>query len=279
MAETNLEKKPASLYTILLTLTWGDPLSPHTVRYCRSAENITVGADTFTACPSLDVDDLIQSGGVEDRPARLTMPISLSPFDRLATGYKHPEVKATIEQMDPSDFTTRRHLHMGWLGVLRRNPSGKAGFLRCDVEGIKSRLRNVNLSIIATTTCDLRFGGVICRKDSSAWTRTGTVTSINRNLVTLNLTGVTTPATQLPNNRYRRGDLVIDGLHLPVKRSNADNTFALFCLAPPWIVGQSCTLFAGCGKRLEDCRLWENESNFRGIAISTPARNPIFQDG
>lgn len=275
--QTSLEIKPASQYALLVTMTYGSA----TVRYCRWTEDLTVGSETFTAEPQIEVEVGENHGGTEAKPSKITMPISRAPFDVLLAGYPFPEVTIKVEQADPTSIAlTRRHLVEGTLIVSIKNPSGRSGIVRASFAGPKKRIQDVqNVSLRLTTSCDVPFGGMHCRVDASAWTRVGTVSAIDGNIVTLTIPSVTNPLTELPNARYRRGSIEVEGCRVMLKKSNEDLSFELFELAPPTWVGKSMTIRAGCDKRLSTCKdVWNNEINFVGLGIKIPSRNPLYQE-
>jgi len=98
--------------------------------------------------------------------------------------------------------------------------------------------------------------------------------------VTLTLPGVSSPAAELPNGKYRRGYIEVDGLRLLIKRSRENLIFDLFDLPPIWWPGQACILHPGCDKRIKTCRQeWDNGGRFMGLGIKLPKRNPSFEEG
>lgn len=275
--QTNLEKLPASQYAILVTLSFGS--GPTVYRYCRWSEDIIISGETFVAEPLLDVELGESHGGTEDKPHKLTLPRTREPFKTMSLGFAFPKVHAKIEQVDPTSPTTRRHLGEGDVSITTKNPGGRTGMVRGTASGIKSRIAEVSsLSLRLTSTCDIPFGGSRCRVNSSAWTRSGTISGISRNVVTLSIPSVSDPVAELPNARYRRGYIEVDALRILVKKSLEDFTFELFEVVPPYWMGASFLLRAGCDKRLETCRLWNNEANFMALGIKIPPRNPLYQE-
>ena len=276
-----LDIKPASSLAVLLTATYGDPASPTVRRYTSWTSNIILGSETFTSEPTLDVSLGRKDGSTEDNPTKVTISYQQEPFDRLVLPFRHSKVKIKIEQIDPFDVSTRVVEYVGTVDIVRKNPNGRRGNL-CEVQlfGVKYRLGKAVLSLPMNTRCDNRFGGRLCRVDASAWDRVGTVTSVGSpraNSVVLNLTGISDPATQLPNDRYENGAVVVQGLAIPIKRSLATGTFELAMVPPPWWEGEACKVFAGCNHKLTACRIWDNEINFNGRGCKIPARNPVFE--
>ena len=282
--QTSLETSPASPYAVLVTMSYGDSDTPTIRRYARWTNDISISGQTFLSEPTLDVELGVQHGGTEDKPHKVTMSSKRDPFSNLILGFRHSKVHVVIEQLNPSDLSTRRHLGEGDITLIVKNPNGRPGLARATVGTLKLRIADTRVGIQANSTCDNLFGNdptSPCRLDVSAWIRTGTVASVmtpDRNVITLTLPGVSTPATQLPNNRYRRSYIEVDGLRLAVKRSLENRSFELFSIPAPYLVGRPAILHPGCDGRLETCRLWNNEQNFNGDGATIPKYNPVFEN-
>lgn len=277
-----MQTKPALQVATLVTLTFG--ATPTVVRYTNWTENIVLGSDTFLSETTLEVELGQQHGGTEDKPSKLTIASGREPFNRLITGYRHARVVSKVEEIVPGNSATRRVLHYGSIGFVTRNPNGKPGIVRADLIGLKARIAEVRGSIPMTSTCDHIFNSDIslCRVvGADAWKQLGTVSGIHateKNVVICTLPGVSSPAVELAAERFRRGRVTVDGLSLQIKKSREDGSFEMFGLIPPWWVGANCEVSPGCDGRIESCRLWNNENNFRGLGIKIPARNPVFEE-
>lgn len=282
MPETNLETQPSNQLAVLLTLTYGDSGSPHVKRYTHWDEALSVLGNTFESVPSLSVDLGEQTSTLEDRNTTIDISKKFEPFATLASGAKHARVKVLVQQINPLDPTTLRDLFFGFIGKVTKNPGGRAGLVRATCTGVKSQLQQIRMGIPATTECQWQFAGHGCEVDRSAHTYVGTVSAIgdpSHNSVTLTLPGVTTPATELANAFFRRGQVVVDGLPIPIRASREDGRFDLFQIPPASWLGKACTLLPGCDKRLLTCRnVWLNEERFLGLGIAIPPKNPLFEE-
>ena len=98
MAQTDLTELPASVYSNLVTFTWG---TANVQRYISTAKSYTdaIGPNTFTALPNLEVKIPKQSGNPSDEPAVLTMPPVL-PISGIALGTAFAAVGVLIEEID-----------------------------------------------------------------------------------------------------------------------------------------------------------------------------------
>lgn len=281
MAQTTLETRAASQYAALVTLSYGDKAAPTIRRYTSWTNDLVVGGQTFISEPLLDIELPEQTGGVEMKEGKLTCPSWREPFDLLSTGFGFSKVWVKIDQVDPSNIVaTFRNLNLSSITKVRKNPGKRKGLSECTLANMKLGLNGFRLSLPMTSTCCVPFGGDHCRKDASALEQTGTVASIGtpqRNSVTLVLPAVLDPVSQLPDNKFAMGTLQVNGRSFRIVKSYESLTFDLNELAPPWIVGQACKIYPGCRKRLEDCRVWDNEINFMGLGIKIPARNPVFE--
>lgn len=273
--QTSLERNAASQYAILVTMKWGD--SPTIVRYCRYNHSIQLGLFTYLAVSELDVTLGENHGGTKAVKSSIILPTKYPPCTRKVTGYPHAEIEITIEQIDPTNISTRRLLFFGWVGETTENPNGKKGMTKFDLDSIKAKIAELQLSVPALSTCINLFGGPYCQAAAQSWERTGTVTTISNTTITIDFGGaVSDPVAELPNERFRRGDIYLDGLSLLIKRSLQDGSFELFEPVPPWWLGQSVKVSPGCDGRLDSCRIWGREESFNGLAILTVGRNPVF---
>src|SRR5690554_7895718 len=106
--QSSLDSSPAAPYATLVTFTWGDG---NVARYCRWTENISLGIEQFAHVPTLSVQlEKPMSGGTEDSPIKLTMPMDLPPVNTLADVFTHSRVRVKVEEISPGDMLSRRIL-------------------------------------------------------------------------------------------------------------------------------------------------------------------------
>lgn len=280
MAQTVLDTASAGLYSLLITLSWGDS---SVARYCRYDSDLTDGSNTFTACPRLKFQPQPQQGSSGDDPWDFWLEKSLAPMNTLARPYPHSPVSVLIQEMVPGNASTLRTLFKGRITRYSVNPDGKVLMVKCRASGPKS-LFKLPLGFPATTTCGWIFGDDNCKYDVASVTKLGEITNLNQGgKSTRILTDLTdSPVGVLANERWRRGYVKYDGLSLMIRKSHQNGIFDLAQVPPPeWESTGSNTIsfVPGCDKRLTTCRnVWQNESEFGGIGIAIPNRNPILED-
>lgn len=263
----------ATDYCMLLELEWGTT----TARYTTWTDDVVANTNTFTSDPTLEIKSGELTGGVEDRPFMVTMDASLPPNDTLMTFGAHAPVTVTIYECSPSDVaSTLRTLWKGGIGKKVKNPSGRRDLIRFEVQGLKRNLE-ISLGMMATTTCNWRYGNDECGLTPN--TETGDITLNHDGIATrIDVTwDVGTPDES--NDLWRRGHVEYDGLRILIRKSNEDGSFDLARVPPPEWDNQNVTFTEGCDGTIAVCRLRNNESQFAGFGISIPARNPVFQSG
>src|SRR5690554_1443820 len=115
--QSSLDSSPAAPYATLVTFTWGDG---NVARYCRWTENISLGIEQFAHVPAMSVQlEKPLSGGTEDSPVKLIMPMDLPPVNALADVFPHARVRVKIEEIAPGDLLSRRTLFRGTVREVR----------------------------------------------------------------------------------------------------------------------------------------------------------------
>lgn len=284
MAETPLETNAAAQFAVLVTLRWSNlPTSGDAetvVKYTNWTRDIDILGDeseVFQSIPDMQIELGEIHGGTDDKPSTISISRQHSPFDVLRSGLSHPKVNVTIEQVDPSDIAnTRRPMFLGTLGKLRANPGGRASLVKCQINGIKAQLNQINLGVPCLTSCVLPFGGDICGYDKEATKKSGIVIAVGSpERVSIELSVGNGDS---PNDLYRRGVIKVAGMFFTIRESYNDGTFDLFKIPPAWLVGKPAELFEGCDKQYSTCTARGRTSRFLGLGIRMPNRQPIFED-
>lgn len=277
MSETSLDQLSNSLYSVLITMTWGDPGSPHVARFCKWTEDLIVNGLTYKAEPSLHITENEQQGGTDDAPLDITARYRFEPFLTMARMEIMAKVKVLIAFVAVGDDSTYHEWFYGTISLTTVSPQGQSGLITCRVAGIKARLVTL-LGIPITTTCaSAHLGDAMCKFDVASRVRTGIITAIDpffADLIRTDLSG------GLGNLNWKFGYVEIDGLRINIRASLEEGSFQLRENPPVAWVGQSAVFTPGCDRQILTCRtIYNNEVNFSGAGFAMPNFNPIFQLG
>lgn len=282
-----LDTSSATMYVPLVTFKWG---ASSEARYCRATSNISIGNNVWIAEPRLEwVFDSALGSGTEDSPLTLKMPMSLPPMLTAALPFKHSKVEVILEELATSslpgnvvvsDLESKTELFTGRMRGITTRTSGEDGMVNCKVVGRKADIKGT-LGITAMTGCAWQFGdsnSSPCGKSLAPIRLSGTITGYRQNNIDNRILVTLAGSPDLANIRWSKGYVEFDGLKIIIRRSIDDGThrFDLREMPPPSWNGAAVTLTPGCGKSLENCQYWNNESRFAGFGRNMPLRNPIF---
>lgn len=262
----------------LLTFTWYD----QTRRYTNWNSDVVDGAETFTANPGIEIMYPTFDGGVKESPLtfrspeRVGDPQSGPPLEPIVwmVGRPFAAVGVRIEEMDPSDPTSRRTTFRGTILYVTRNDGGRSGIYRVAVQSAKGSL-DIPLGLQLLPTCPWTLGDQItCKVVLSAYIETGTITAINGTTVTID--GLDDH--DADPGYWRGGDLYIDGLYISVRDWQGGTTFVLTRVPPDDWLNRDVDVTPGCDKRVETCRnRYDAEENYAGIASEMPDTNAVTE--
>jgi len=293
-----IDTDPANQTIWLLTATYGTT-SPTTVRYASWDEpTLTVGADTFTGVPSMEVDLQSQHGGSRDVPAIVTMEAK-TPFDD-AIDRPYPPITITIEQYKFGDASSRRTLFYGRFAHIVEAPEEVPGTVKITVRGIKSDIGGgeditaIPLGVQCNEECSWRFGDDNCQyslASRSGMIQTGSLTIVQGS--TVRVAGLTPNADlkgtglEFNSKLFFRGVLVgPDDTEIDVRDytgddlgGSADETLILDEAPPASWAGQTVTVVAGCIKTSSACTERNNVEHFLGVGIRMPSHHPQYEEG
>lgn len=158
------------------------------------------------------------------------------------------------------DASTVNILRRGWIGEVQRTTQQ----LKAEILGLVQRLRT-RIGAVYSPTCRYRFGDAFCTKDLGPLTFAGTLTGVGSDPHLLALDTAQSQA----NGVFNFGEIrVTSGLNAGRQmdiRTWQNHTFRLMRPLPyPLAVGDAYTAVAGCDKRFDTCRHYENEVNFGG---------------
>lgn len=261
----NLDTAPASQYIYLLTFAWAGGTA--SAKYAASDKTY----DVFSAVAGISIDFGTQTGGVEDVPVKILMPV-LDPVATMLVGYPFSNCTVLIEEIDPTNSGTRRKCFYGTVKQAVGNKNGNANLCEVTVAGLKDFLDNP-LGITANNTCAWQFNDSNCALSDDGLAAYNaakvsiTLSTIVGNLV--NFSGATLTA-----DTYNRGSINYLGLSLMIRSQVSTTQVEVFNAPPPSWAGQLVTIVPGCRKTLADCIKWMNLKNFGGFGIGIPAFHP-----
>lgn len=279
MAQTTLETDAAAQHTILVTLVYGAT----TTRYCRWTSDLTIGGNTYTAAPELEVEFATLKGTAEPEITKMKIARTRSPVNELQALRAHAPIKATISEVVPGEDATLREVFYGRVLKVTTAPNGVSHLVEVEVHGIKSKLV-VKLGMPALTTCLWRFGDDKCGFTLTALT--GTTMHLFQDKHAERLRVEFSGSPNFDNRLWRGGYVEKDGIRILIKfvRSEGTNPNPTVKLdladTPPdsW-EGASAQFYHGCDKRLQTCRGRNNESQFSGMGIKLPPYHPVLSRG
>lgn len=277
-----LDIAPAVQLAPLVTFSWG--AIPTMIRYCRWTSPITIGPDVFSPLPRFEVDYGDQTGGARDEPIRITIDASADPVPRL-DHQRYGPISVTVEECDPqSPVSTRRVRFSGIVDRSTFNVNGRSGVARLTISGRRAGM-DVSLGLLIDQSCDYIFGDPRSCKKNLAPLRVQSsnlvIGSIVGTQVTLSGSDISL-ATGVDPWRWHRGSLAVDGYAIMIRRWQTGTLFDLVRPPPSDWLGAAPTLTPGCDHSLDGpngCRYWSNESEFGGIGLRMPNRDPRFEGG
>lgn len=257
-------------YAILLTFTWGS--APTTQGYTSWSRDVALpGGEYFSSEPSIEVSPGVIDGGVEDKPWKVQMEARL-PLNNLVRPSRFAPVTCRIEEIDPSDLSSRNLLFQGIIATTVKNKRNQPKLVEFQVAGLRTKLK-IPLGVISSNECAWVFGRPPCCYDVVAIQQTANVTSIVNDTV-ITLDDLDVPLGGIA--RWAAGSVERDGLTIDIQSAIDETTLLLAEVPPPEWDGAPVLLTPGCDGALSTCRLYNNEENFGGMGIRMPDHNPLI---
>lgn len=260
-----LDTGATSQYVLLVTFAWAN--GTVTATYAAADKDVIVSAVTYAAAPSMTVDFSKQTGGVEDEPITIQMPV-VDPVALMLAGYPFSRCFCTIEEIDITNSATRRKLFYGLVSQCTGNKNGSSALAEIKVAGLRSFLE-FPLGIPALNTCAWQFGDKNCTKNIAALQVTRTISSIVGTTVTL--------SSAITAAQFNRGLITFAGLTLMIRSQTSTTVLEMINQPPPAWSGASVVLTPGCRKTVADCTAWSNIVNFGAFGIAIPTFHPSVE--
>lgn len=279
--------RPEKQSYLLVTFAYGDPSGPTFARYTNRQRN-SIG---FTSIPTMEVELAENTGSLDKKETRITMPSSASFAVQATARFPHSPIYVVIEEVVAGTFAgdagSRKHLFVGRVIRTVRSKKGTSHQFRC--LPAKSRLE-IQMGLPATHHCVYNLFRAGCTRPGLteiAHRKLGQIATINGPVVTIstpntNLTAPTSPGGNV-DRFWERGFLRRDGLLIPIRMWElSDPTVFYLRDTPPndWLLAGSAsiTFVPGCHKTEFDCiEVWDNENNHGAFGTAIPPYNPIFE--
>lgn len=263
----------------LLQLRWHTGTGSFIKRYCRADQDLEIPTGSgimYTALPAMDIEIRPQTGGIEDEPALVTVPLDTEPLASMIIE-PHAEVEVVILEADFADLApnpTSRFI--GRIGKTIARRHGRTRLIQFECWGRKAFLDQLSLGIKTTDRCPLIFGDMTCQ--AVVGFEDVEVMSVSRR----SLYFVSLPNDDIGggNGRYTRGHVTFQGLSIGILRHRVGEARVVLMKNPPggWL-GQTVRIFEGCDKTIPDCTFYGREESFLGIGLAMPKYQPILEDG
>lgn len=263
----------------------GDPASPTFERFTDYPTSV-VGPDgsLFTSRVQMKVENISLSAALEESPFKLLIELGASGSftDQVSSGEPHSPIKLDVwEIINPSPSALPvevLHLFSGDVQIVTRNADGNTNLIEVESVHLKSQLE-IPMGLVCMSDCVWTFTGRGCNLSPAGLAETGTLTAKDSSDGMI----VTITGLSAHTGRYwHRGYVEVDGLRIGIRDWEAGDatTFCLVVEPPARWVGVSVSVFPGCDKTLDTCRVrWNNEEHFCGLGFAMPAYHPVVEDG
>lgn len=231
--------------------------------FTSADSDVTIDAVVYSSAPGLDVSSIVWQAGAAVDNLEITTLDDESVFTRadvLGGLWRNATfVISRYNRASPADGV--EPLIVGTLGDIRY---GRAT-LTVELRGLQQYLQQP-LGSVSSRTCRARLGDALCTKDLTAFTHTGTVTSVTSDQV------FTASALTQAAEYFAEGILTwTSGPSINLsEKVKTHETGGVLTLSLPMFqtveVGHTFNIIAGCRKRLdEDCATkFSNVLNFQG---------------
>lgn len=147
------------------------------LRVCDASSTQNALGFDYLPEPSMEVELETQSGGLDDKPLRVRLPlarglhVAIDEFAKsLASPIPYPKVRVLIFERVDTEATNEQvitYLGEGEVLITRRNPSGKPNIVELEVHPTKTLAKDLKLGIPANPQCAWTFGGTGCTVDNT----------------------------------------------------------------------------------------------------------------
>ena len=276
---------------LLVTLIFGDPAAWSYARYT----NLKIAFENHTSTPTMEVELPDNTGSLDDKEARLVMPLD-DIILAMASNLPHSPIFLKVEEVTQGTFIgeagSRKTMFRGRLTRSVRNYQGRGNSVALFAKAAKARL-NVPLGLPCNHHCANALFSPLCGLNINDHDQFGQIATISGKTVTISTPNLPITAPTAPggdNSRFwERGWLEKDGTQIGIHIwVISDPTVFVLRRMPPsdWLLAGAASIrfVPGCHKTIEDCRgVWDNEQGqsgvggFNGLGYGMLPYNPLYQ--
>lgn len=230
--------------------------------FTSAADDVIISGQVYTSAQGLDISSIEVSAGFAVDNLELTT---------LDDGSVFTKVEVLAGAWRNADFTISRYNWASPADGVEVRMAGTVGevhlhrgYVVAELRGLQQYLQQP-IGSVSSKTCRARLGDAACTKDLTAFTFTGTVTSVSSQQV------FTASALAQAVDYFAEGVLtwtsgISHGLEVKVKGFALGGVFTLSLpMLQAITAGDTFSVVAGCQKRLQDCRdKFSNVLNFQG---------------
>lgn len=201
MAKTIKIKKLDDLlsknFATLVSFEWGENFSESS-HYISWTNDVTINEITYLSIPELEIKIDKQHGGAKDANAKIIIPNSYSPINKLTRPFPHSDCRVTILECDPEDASNT--LYILYFGYITRISLGKFetnSMAEIAISGLKSQ-SEFSIGFSANSDCILNLFDKYCKVIKEEYS--ATIQSISEDGMTLLVSSpvLITTTTEIP---------------------------------------------------------------------------------
>ncbi len=241
-------------------------------KYTDKPEGLPGG---FAATPAMKVTIPKNTAGLEKKVCVIELPLDTFML-RLTDMKTHAPVFCVVQEVivpsDPADNTVVLTPFRGRLMKAKRNPAGKTGIVRLELQRPKSRLQiQTGLPVMHHDPFEVYGAG-------SQLLRVNFRFSLGVSTIVGNLITTGSDPSQAAGF-FKNGHAEFEGATLKIREWDGTTGFSMIERPPATWLSQTVDFYAGSNKTIEDVRdKLGNEGNAGMIGYKIPAYNPQFED-
>jgi hypothetical protein len=155
----------------LVIFQWGENYA-QVSRYCAWTDDISYEGNLYTSVPELVIEIDPQHGGAKDSGAKIKIPGTLSPVDKLARPFPHSNCIVSVYECDPENIAGTVHpLYFGNITKVSLGKFSKNKLAELSLSGLKAKSEFL-VGIVANSDCVLHLFDRFCKVPYEEYTST-----------------------------------------------------------------------------------------------------------